>query len=109
VRRGGTLAVQDLVVGEDGEATLVPGWAFARAVERVDALRAAGFVDIEMRERTAEAPERAAQVLAAREGLERALRAAGPRLARGAREGGALGRLLADGRLRVVQLLARRA
>src|SRR5262249_40258978 len=108
VRRGGTLAVQDLVV-DDGEATLVPGWAFARAAERVDALRAAGFVDIEMRERTAEAPERAAQVLAAREGLERALRAAGPRLAHAAREREGLGKLLAAGRLRVVQLLARRA
>jgi SAM-dependent methyltransferase len=109
VRRGGTLAVQDLVVAGDGEATLVPGWDFACAAERIDALRAAGFVDIEVRERTAEAAERAVQVLAAREGLERSLRAAGPDLARVGREREALGRLLAAGRLRVVQLLARRA
>ena len=104
LRRGGTLAVQELV----GRGASVPGWTFASVDERLAQLRAVGFVDIEVHDRTADAPERSAQVLAARTRLTEALRAE-PALARVAEERQRLTAALAGGALGVAQLLARRA
>ena len=107
LRPGGYLAVQDLVLPERGREVAVHGWRFARAAERVTGIETAGFVEIQHREVTAEATERSARVLAAREHLLRRLRA-DPLLAALAAEREALATALAGGRLRVVQLLARR-
>jgi SAM-dependent methyltransferase len=106
VRRGGTLAMQELVRG-DGEAIAIPGWHVVSGRERSDALSRAGFVDVEMRDRTAEAAERSAQVLAARAQLTRRI-AADAMLASVDAERDALGVALASGAARVVQLLAHR-
>jgi SAM-dependent methyltransferase len=111
LRRGGLVGVQDLVLG-DGAATRrpVPGWHPSSVAAREAALRTAGFVDLETRDRTDEASETSAQVLAARRRLLGRLRAAGdPALAALAAEREAVARALADGTLRVVQILARRA
>jgi sarcosine/dimethylglycine N-methyltransferase len=107
VRRGGTVAVQDLVRG-DLEPPALAGFHFARLAERRAALERAGFVDLEAHDRSADAIERAAQLVAARERLHARL-ADDPVLARVAAERDALAAGIASGRLRVVQLLARRA
>jgi SAM-dependent methyltransferase len=107
LRRGGTLAIQDLVLGGAAVTASVPGWRPASTEERLAALRRAGFADLEVRDRTAEAAERAAQVSAAREQLLRRLRAE-PALATFAAEREGLAGLLAAGALHVVQVLARR-
>ena len=106
VRRGGTFAMQDLVTAERG-SVVIPGWHIVSARERSDALARAGFVDVEMRDRTNDAAERSAQVLAARAQLTRRI-AADPTLASIGAERDALGAALASAAVRVVQLLAHR-
>ncbi|HYR95615.1 MAG TPA: methyltransferase domain-containing protein [Candidatus Binatus sp.] len=106
LRPGGTLAVQDLIV-TGSPLPPIPGWTPARPSERTAMLARAGFVDLELRDRTAEAAERSAQVLAARDQLLRRLRA-DPALAPFATERDALATALATGALGVIQILARR-
>jgi len=106
VRRGGTFAMQELVTADCGSVAIA-GWHVASARERSDALARAGFVDVEMRDRTADAAERSAQVLAARAQLTRRI-AADATLASIGAERDALGAALASGAVRVVQLLAHR-
>jgi SAM-dependent methyltransferase len=106
VRRGGTLAVQDLV-RTGRPCAPIPGWSPATADERLDALARAGFVDVELRDRTGDAGERSAQLIAAREQLLRRLRA-DPELASCGAEREALVSALAAGALGVVQIVARR-
>ena len=106
VRRGGTLAMQDLVVGA-GRAPAIPGWHAVAAEERGAAVARAGFVDLEVRDRSSDATERSAQVVAARAQLARRL-AGDPTLAAVAAERAALEAAIASGALRVVQILARR-
>jgi sarcosine/dimethylglycine N-methyltransferase len=110
LRPGGALAVQDLVHGTRDAAAPVPGWRPASVTERIAALSAAGFVDLEVRDRTAEAPERSARVIAARRQFLERLRGktAEPRLAAALTEREATERALAAGALRVVHILARR-
>jgi len=105
VRPGGWLAIQDLFAA--GRALEIAGWRFARPAVYRDAVAAAGFVDLELRDRTAEAAERAPRVVAARNVLLAKLRS-DPRLARHAVEREALAAALAGGSLSVVQLVARR-
>jgi SAM-dependent methyltransferase len=107
VRRGGTLAIQDLVRG-DGEPPALPGFRFATVAERRALIARVGFVDLEVHDRTADAAERAAQVIALRARLNERLLAA-PGLAPLAAERAALARALGEGTLRVAQMLARRA
>lgn len=107
VRRGGTLAIQELVT-DDGTSPTVPGWRFVTVGARVAQLKAAGFVDLVVRDRTTEASERSAQVVAARARLLEQLHN-DPALAALADERVALAAALGDGALRVVQMLARRA
>src|SRR5438876_8522617 len=95
----------------DGRVTGVQTCALpilpATAAERMAALERLGFVEVALRDRTAEAPERSAQVVAARDRLLARLRR-DPRCAQLVREREALAAALADGALRVVQLVARR-
>jgi SAM-dependent methyltransferase len=107
VRRGGTLAIQELVTG-DGTPPTVPGWRFVTVGARVAQLEASGFVDLDVRDRTAEAGERSAQVVAARARLLEQLHNV-PAFAGLADERVAPAAALGDGALRVVQILARRA
>jgi SAM-dependent methyltransferase len=106
LRHGGLLAIQDLVLRDAGAGPTIPGWRFATADARVAALRHLPFVDVQVHDRTAEAHERSAAVIAARERLLAVLTRTDARLAA---ERLALGGALADGTLRVVHLLARRA
>jgi cyclopropane fatty-acyl-phospholipid synthase-like methyltransferase len=106
LRRGGTLAVQDLVMeGHGGD--FPPGWRPATLDARVAALTRAGFTDLEVRDRSSEAADTSAQVLALRGRLLQRLRDE-PVLRDylGLRE--TLAANLAVGNLRVAQLLARR-
>jgi SAM-dependent methyltransferase len=106
VRPGGHLAMQDLVC--DGAAPVIDGWRFATVDDRRDALRNAGFVDLAVRP-VADAGERSARVGAARVRLHARLEAATDDDSRRlSRERDALAAALADGRLRLVQLIARR-
>ncbi len=107
LRRGGTLAVQELVGASEASVT-IPGWRCVTADALTRALRDAGFVDIELRDRSADAPERSAQVLAARARLLEQLDAEAA-LAALARERRTLAAALAGGSLRVLQVVARRA
>ena len=107
LRRGGSVAVQDLVLAEAGADPCVPGWRPDTAAARREALARAGFTDLEVRDRTPEAAEHSAQIVAAREQLARRLRT-DPALAPMAAEREALARALGTGTLRVVQLLGRR-
>jgi SAM-dependent methyltransferase len=102
LRRGGTIAVQDLVAAS---AVSIPGWRFAH--DAAAALREAGFVDLEVRDRTPEIEERSSQVVAARARLHARLRS-DSRLTAMLAEREALADGLATGTLRVVQILARR-
>jgi SAM-dependent methyltransferase len=116
VRRGGSIAVQDLTPARH-PAVELPGWRFtaadARAAvnrgadARAAALRRAGFVERAVRDRSAEAGERSPRVAAARARLL-ALLDADPLTAPLAAERRALAAALARGALGVVQLLARR-
>ena len=105
VRPGGWLAVQDLFPA--GHAPSIPGRRSTDPEAYVAAIAAAGFIDVEVRDRTGEAAERAPRAVAARELLHARLRS-DPRLTALAAEREALGRALAEGALRVVQLVARR-
>jgi SAM-dependent methyltransferase len=107
LRRGGTLAIQDLVRPGAGSAPAIPGWTPSIAAERVETLERLGFVELELRDRSADAAERSAQVLAARDRLEARLRR-DPRSAAFARERASLADALATGALRVIQIVARR-
>ena len=107
LRRGGTLAIQDLVHAEPGSAPELSGWTFSTSAERVAALERLGFVELALRERTADAAERSAQVLAARDRLLARLRR-DPYCAHLVRERETLAAALAAGTLRVVQIVARR-
>lgn len=102
LRRGGTLAVQELVAVR---AATVPGWRFID--DPLPALRAAGFVDLEVRDRTLEVEERSSQVVAARARLLSRMRGDAA-LAGVLAEREALADALAAGALRVVQVVARR-
>lgn len=111
LRPGGTFALQDLVRGTRAHGPRLPGWRLATAGERVTALRAAGFVEIVVRDRTGEAAERSPRVAAARAELARRL-TADPRrnaVVEGlVAERATLARALVDGTLRVVQIVGRR-
>jgi hypothetical protein len=83
----------------------IPGWRFRTVEARVAALRHLPFVDVQVHDRSAEAHERSAAVIAAR---ERLLEILGPSN-RLASERVALGAALTGSMLRVVHVLARRA
>lgn len=104
LRHGGILAVQDLVRGPGGAPPDLAGWTFATAEARAAALADAGFVDVHVTDRSAEAGEHAAAVLAARERLLALLDRHAPALAAERR---ALAAALATGALRVAHLVAR--
>jgi SAM-dependent methyltransferase len=107
LRPGGTLAVQDLVLADTARPVVVPGWRFARLAVRVAQVAAAGFVDLDVRDVSAEADERAARVVAARALFtERA--SADAALGALVAERRALAAARAAGRLSAVQILARR-
>jgi SAM-dependent methyltransferase len=106
LRPGGTLAVQDLVLAEGASDPAVPGWRFSRLAARVAQVAAAGFVDVDVRDASAEAAERAARVSAARRLFAERGAAAGLGALVAART--ALAAARAAGHLRVVQILARR-
>ncbi|MGH7896271.1 MAG: class I SAM-dependent methyltransferase [Candidatus Binatia bacterium] len=102
LRPGGHLGIQDLVltgVGDDG----LPG-VLARTTSRHDELTHAGFVEISRRDVTAEAVEHGSRQQIAREQLVRRLGEGHPV----ARQRQAIAEALATGRLRVVQVTARR-
>jgi SAM-dependent methyltransferase len=108
VRPGGHLAMQDLVAPDVGAAPVLDGWRFATLDARRDALRDAGFVGLDVRA-VPDASERSARVIAARARLHDRLEAAGDGvLPDVARERAALAAALGEGRLRLVQLVARR-
>jgi sarcosine/dimethylglycine N-methyltransferase len=105
LRPGGHIAVQELAPAGDPMGSR-PGSPVVTAGAWRDALAAAGFVDVVVRE-TAEVAEHSAQVSAARQQLAARLAVA----AEGASEAATrrrLGDALAAGRLRVAQLVARR-
>ena len=105
LRHGGQLAIQDLVLRDESVRLAIPGWRFRTVEARVAALRHLPFVDVQVHDRSAEAHERSAAVIAAR---ERLLELLGPSN-RLASERVALGAALAGGMLRVVHVQARRA
>lgn len=107
LRRGGTLAIQDLVRPGADPTPAIAGWTPSTARERVETLERLGFVELELRDRSADAAERSAQVLAARDRLEARLRD-DPRCAGLVRERESLAEALATGALRVIQIVARR-
>jgi len=106
LRHGGMLAIQDLVLADARADVPIDGWQFATAAARAGAVSRLPFVDVQVHDRTAEAHERSAPVLAARERLLAVLARTAPRLAA---ERAAIAAALAAGALRVVHLLARRA
>jgi sarcosine/dimethylglycine N-methyltransferase len=106
VRPGGYLAVQDLVSDGGAPVPALRGWRITTREAREHALRGAGFVDLVIRD-VADPAERSARLVAARAQLQAQL-AAIPALAAVAAERAAVAAALADGRLRVVQLIARR-
>jgi len=106
LRHGGQLAIQDLVLRDEGVGLAIPGWRFQTVEARVAALRHLPLVDVEIHDRSAEAQERSAAVIAARERLLAALGRSDQRLTS---ERVALGDAVAGGLLRVVHILARRA
>ena len=106
LRHGGMLAIQDLVLADAHADVPIAGWRFATAAARVEAVSRLPFVDVQVHDRSAEAPERSAPVLAARERLLAVLARSVPRLAT---ERTTITAALAAGTLRVVHILARRA
>jgi len=108
VRPGGYLAMQDLIVSDAARAPVVVGWRFATVDARRDALGRAGFVDLALRS-VADAVERSARIGAARARLQARLEAGDDdELRRLSQERTTLAAALADGRLELVQLVARR-
>lgn len=107
LRPGGHLAMQELVARDDCPPA-IPGWRFTTLDARAAQLRAVGFVEIATHDVSREAVERSAPVLAAREQLLRRLRAGGDTEVDEARVRESLAAALADGRLGVAQLLARK-
>ncbi|HJQ85691.1 MAG TPA: methyltransferase domain-containing protein [Candidatus Binatia bacterium] len=106
LRPGGSIALQELVRGPAADA-LPPGWSPTTLEARIAALAAAGFVDVQTRDRSTEAAERSAQVTALRARLQARLEAERD-LAPLAAERRALATALARGTLRLVQIGARR-
>jgi hypothetical protein len=106
VRPGGMLAVQELVLAGTTPPT-VAGRRVLTTAELVSEVETAGFVEIEVRDRSVEAVERAARVTAARAQLLARL-AADPVLAPVAATRTALAAALGAGAIGVVQVLARR-
>jgi len=107
LRPGGSLALQDLVLPAASPGVSLGGWSPRTLAARTQALATAGFADVDVRDRTAEAGERSARVVAARAQLLESLRG-DPELGGFAAERESLARALASGALRVVQVLARR-
>jgi SAM-dependent methyltransferase len=108
LRPGGTLAVQELVPA--GNATLAIAGRRLRSIEAwTAAVRAAGFGDVTVRDRTADARERSARLVAARTQLEERLAAGNDgAVVRLVAARTALATALAHGRLGVAQLVATR-
>jgi SAM-dependent methyltransferase len=106
VRPGGHVAMQELVCPGGDVPARVAGWHFATSAERRDALLAAGFADVVLRN-AADAGEHAARIVAARQQFDTLL-ASSPGQRGRAEERAALTGALAAGRLQVVQLFGRR-
>jgi SAM-dependent methyltransferase len=112
LRPGGCLALQELVRADRAEQAWVPGWRLVTAAERIAALGAVGFVELVVRDRTAEATERSPRLLAVRAQLMRRLRTLAAHdagLARIVGERQAVVEALAGGALRLIQVTAKRA
>jgi ubiquinone/menaquinone biosynthesis C-methylase UbiE len=108
IRPGGFVALQDVARRDGANPPELPGWRFATGATRRDALARAGFADVVVRS-IHDAREHSARVSAARVRLQQLLAASGEqRLATLATERAALAGALADGRLQVMQLFARR-
>jgi SAM-dependent methyltransferase len=108
VRPGGYLAVQELVAPDPARAPVLEGWRFATLDARRNALRGAGFVDLDEQPAT-EVGERSARVVAARSRLHARLEASTDAELRAvARERAVLAAALDDGSVRLVQVVARR-
>ena len=108
VRPGGYLAMQELVARDPIKAPVLEGWRFATLDARRDALRGAGFVDLDAQPVT-EVGERSARVVAARARLQARLEASTDgELREVARERAMLAAALDDGSVRLVQVVARR-
>jgi SAM-dependent methyltransferase len=105
LRPGGTLAIQELVTRTNTPIE-VAGIHFLPVATHADALTTAGFVDLDVRDRTNDHPERSPRVLAAREQLARRLQSTP--LARMVTERESLAAALHAGKLGVAQLLAHR-
>jgi SAM-dependent methyltransferase len=105
LRPGGTIAIQELV--RTGDDAGVRGWRFLTADALLALLRSLAVADLDARDRTAEHPERSAQVTAGRTSLLERLRVDAA-LVPYAAERSALGDALAGGRLGVLQVLGRR-
>jgi len=106
LRRGGMIAVQELVA--PGRTSVeIAGWRRSPLNVWLAALERAGFVEVVARDRTAEALETSAQVLAARARLLGELQRV-PALASLARERERLAEALAARTLTVAQIAARR-
>lgn len=98
VRPGGWLAVQAIVPAHDG----------ASSTALRDAVAAAGFFELDVVDVTDGAIERAPQLIAAREQLDRRLVQQGGGAAEWAASGASVRTALAAGESRMVQLVARR-
>jgi SAM-dependent methyltransferase len=110
LRGGGSLAVQDLVPAAAPVPQALAGLAFGDAASRAGAVAHAGFVDLEVRDVSAQAQEHSHAVLTARAELTRRLRAAAgaaTRLRALAAERDAFDDALRGGALRVIHLSAR--
>jgi ubiquinone/menaquinone biosynthesis C-methylase UbiE len=108
IRPGGFIALQDVTRRDGANPPELPGWHFATGAVRRDALARTGFADVVIRP-VDDAREHSARVSAARVRLHQELAASGERpLAALAAERAALAGALADGRLQVMQLFARR-
>jgi SAM-dependent methyltransferase len=108
IRPGGFVALQDVARCDGANPPELPGWRFATGATRRDALSRAGFADVVVRP-VDDAREHSARVSAARDQLQQLLAASGEqRLATLAAERAALAAALADGRLQVMQIFARR-
>jgi sarcosine/dimethylglycine N-methyltransferase len=108
VRPGGYLAMQELVAPDPAKAPVLEGWRFATLDARREALRGAGFVDLD-EQPVAEVGERSARVVAARARLHARLEASTDGALREvARERAVLAAALDDGSVRLIQIVARR-
>jgi SAM-dependent methyltransferase len=108
VRPGGYLAMQELVAPDPAKAPVLEGWRFATLDARREALRGAGFVDLD-EQPVAEIGERSARMVAARARLHTRLQASTDGALREvARERAVLAAALDDGSVRLIQIVARR-